>query len=93
MEEFECHQCNYTILNKNDLIEHVQRVHEKIKKYKCEICEKSFSQSQTLKNHNKSKHPSQFSKIYKEDITYFECDSIHTIDIIYQLNLLKVVGK
>ena len=72
----------------SSLQKHIEAIHLKIKKYKCEICEKSFTQSQTLKNHIKSKHPSQFSKIYKEDITYFECD--HCSSFFLQKSVLNI---
>jgi hypothetical protein len=35
---------------------HIENVHEKLKRYKCDHCEAAFSQSTNLKNHLKRSH-------------------------------------
>ena len=37
-----CEVCNRDYLSKNDLSRHILRVHEKIKPFGCDLCEKTF---------------------------------------------------
>ena len=47
----QCHGCEKSFCQKNDLKNHVKSVHEKQKDLKSEFCEKSFSQKAILKLH------------------------------------------
>ncbi len=42
------------LAKKGDLDKHIETLHEKVKSYKCESCEKSFSQKGHLQRHLKT---------------------------------------
>ena len=39
-----------------DLLQHIKYVHEKIKPFKCNFCEKGFVRIRTMKNHERNIH-------------------------------------
>ena len=43
--------CDLVYKRSGDLKRHVQIVHENQKNFKCQVCEKSFTRPETLKNH------------------------------------------
>ena len=54
------------LANKENLNTHIKNVHEGQKNYKCDLCDKAFSQQQKLMRHIKNLHKGQ--KNYKCDL-------------------------
>ncbi|XP_036089332.1 PR domain zinc finger protein 5 isoform X1 [Rousettus aegyptiacus] len=50
---FKCHHCDSTFKRKDTLNVHVQVVHERHKKYRCELCSKAFVTPSVLRSHKK----------------------------------------
>lgn len=50
---FKCHHCDATFKRKDTLNVHVQVVHERHKKYRCELCNKAFVTPSVLRSHKK----------------------------------------
>lgn len=50
---FKCHHCDATFKRKDTLSVHVQVVHERHKKYRCELCNKAFVTPSVLRSHKK----------------------------------------
>merc|ERR1712150_60255 len=50
----ECTECNYTTKYPSDLKRHTVNVHQKLRNYECQYCEKSFGRKDNLTNHVKS---------------------------------------
>ena len=48
----ECPVCHVVFAFECSMVRHKKSVHEGIKKWKCDMCSKSYSTSQTLKSHN-----------------------------------------
>ena len=46
-----CSECQYSCRWKSELRIHVDRVHKKLKPFKCDICEKSFARKTLFKRH------------------------------------------
>ena len=61
-----CALCDYSGTFFGNLIRHMRGVHEGIKKYPCDQCEKVFSQKHHLKNH---------VKVIHDGIRDYKCDS------------------
>lgn len=51
---FKCHHCDSTFKRKDTLNVHVQVVHERHKKYRCELCSKAFVTPSVLRSHRKT---------------------------------------
>ncbi|KAK1342285.1 hypothetical protein QTO34_015041 [Cnephaeus nilssonii] len=51
---FKCHHCDATFKRKDTLNVHVQVVHERHKKYRCELCNKAFVTPSVLRSHKKT---------------------------------------
>ncbi|XP_039735454.1 PR domain zinc finger protein 5 isoform X4 [Pteropus medius] len=51
---FKCHHCESTFKRKDTLNVHVQVVHERHKKYRCELCNKAFVTPSVLRSHKKT---------------------------------------
>ena len=51
-----CNQCDYVSIKMFNLIRQIKDVHDKIKDYKCEMCEYAASRKDTLKLHRMSVH-------------------------------------
>ena len=49
-------KANFATLKTTDLGKHIKTVHEKIKDFKCEICEKAFISNSDLKRHINAVH-------------------------------------
>ena len=60
----ECPVCQLGFATIGSMIRHKRSVHEKIKKWKCDICGKSYTSSQTLIDH-KMKHSESDNKPWK----------------------------
>ncbi|XP_040330696.1 PR domain zinc finger protein 5 isoform X3 [Herpailurus yagouaroundi] len=59
---FKCHHCDATFKRKDTLNVHVQVVHERHKKYRCELCNKAFVTPSVLRSHKKT-HTGEKEKI------------------------------
>ncbi|XP_076996289.1 PR domain zinc finger protein 5 isoform X4 [Tamandua tetradactyla] len=59
---FKCHHCDATFKRKDTLNVHVQVVHERHKKYRCELCSKAFVTPSVLRSHKKT-HTGEKEKI------------------------------
>ncbi|KAG8512612.1 LOW QUALITY PROTEIN: PR domain zinc finger protein 5, partial [Galemys pyrenaicus] len=59
---FKCHHCDATFKRKDTLNVHVQVVHERHKKYRCELCSKAFVTPSVLRSHEKT-HTGEKEKI------------------------------
>lgn len=59
---FKCHHCDSTFKRKDTLNVHVQVVHERHKKYRCELCNKAFVTPSVLRSHKKT-HTGEKEKI------------------------------
>lgn len=46
-----CPQCNKKLKNNSSLKQHIQSIHENVKRFSCPHCEEMFYYKQTLKNH------------------------------------------
>ena len=66
--KFRCEVWYFKFKQKRDLKRHVKIIHEKVRSFKCKICDLSF---QTLNRHVKSKH--QEEKTFKCDTCEFAC--------------------
>lgn len=53
---YTCTECNYTSDNSNTIKIHIDAVHKKEKKYKCDQCEMAFLYASVLKNHIQEIH-------------------------------------
>ena len=53
---YNCDHCDKTFATKISLKDHIQSSHEKIKAFKCEECDLSYSRQSCLWVHNKRKH-------------------------------------
>ncbi|KAM5310285.1 PR domain zinc finger protein 5 isoform 1-T1 [Glossophaga mutica] len=51
---FKCHHCDATFKRKDTLNVHVQVVHERHKKHRCELCNKAFVTPSVLRSHKKT---------------------------------------
>ena len=58
-----CDQCSYEGRNTGTLNDHIKAVHEKVKRYFCNICEYAAYFKGNLVKHKKSKHGSKMVKI------------------------------
>ena len=85
---FECKSCNNIFIDPGSLENHIKIAHEGVnisvhkgsKKYSCNYCEKSYTQSHTLKTHIKTKHCETKSQM--ETNTFQELVQKGQIDII-----------
>ncbi|XP_058405967.1 PR domain zinc finger protein 5 isoform X4 [Diceros bicornis minor] len=59
---FKCHHCDATFKRKDTLNVHVQVVHDRHKKYRCELCNKAFVTPSVLRSHKKT-HTGEKEKI------------------------------
>ncbi|XP_021020655.1 PR domain zinc finger protein 5 isoform X3 [Mus caroli] len=59
---FKCHHCDATFKRKDTLNVHVQVVHERHKKYRCELCNKAFVTPSVLRSHKKT-HTGEKEKV------------------------------
>ncbi|XP_077878300.1 PR domain zinc finger protein 5 isoform X1 [Ictidomys tridecemlineatus] len=59
---FKCHHCEATFKRKDTLNVHVQVVHERHKKYSCELCNKAFVTPSVLRSHKKT-HTGEKEKV------------------------------
>ncbi|XP_069878152.1 PR domain zinc finger protein 5 isoform X1 [Dipodomys merriami] len=59
---FKCHHCEATFKRKDTLNVHVQVVHERHKKYRCELCNKAFVTPSVLRSHKKT-HTGEKEKV------------------------------
>ncbi|XP_066090033.1 PR domain zinc finger protein 5 isoform X2 [Saccopteryx bilineata] len=59
---FKCHHCEAAFKRKDTLNVHVQVVHERHKKYRCELCNKAFVTPSVLRSHKKT-HTGEKEKI------------------------------
>nr|XP_019596934.1 PREDICTED: PR domain zinc finger protein 5 isoform X1 [Rhinolophus sinicus] len=59
---FKCPHCDATFKRKDTLNVHVQVVHERHKKYRCELCNKAFVTPSVLRSHKKT-HTGEKEKI------------------------------
>ncbi|XP_062964777.1 PR domain zinc finger protein 5 [Cynocephalus volans] len=59
---FKCHHCVATFKRKDTLNVHVQVVHERHKKYRCELCNKAFVTPSVLRSHKKT-HTGEKEKV------------------------------
>ena len=57
-----CSQCSKTFANRSNLQKHINRIHKRIIKAECEICEEKFFSSDELKFHKK-KHYEKEKKL------------------------------
>jgi KRAB domain-containing zinc finger protein len=48
---YQCDRCRYLFKSKFKLINHIENIHLNKKRHKCQICERSFSESGNLKQH------------------------------------------
>ena len=55
VKQFNCEKCVYTTSKKENLKQHVQSVHEKVKEI-CETCGKEFSKKSNLNKHVRQLH-------------------------------------
>lgn len=71
-EPIECHICHKTFVSKNVLKDHVRGVHEKIKRFKCEVegCDYASYMTANLKTHKISRH----NDIFKIEVRQFFCE-------------------
>ena len=53
IKDYICSECGHATTQKYSLVIHHRTVHQKLKLFKCQYCEKSFGQSQDMKNHEK----------------------------------------
>lgn len=74
-----CMLCNYTTAIKDNLMDHVKKVHTKIKpnnlKFICQVCSSTFNDYQVLNKHVENQHMGPFScdfckKVYKTNTRY-----------------------
>ena len=63
-KKFKCKQCPYATATMSHIKEHVESVHEKIKKYFCECSYATYRKS-TLENHKRNIHNQKMSKNVK----------------------------
>ena len=73
-ELYKREQCNFESSYSMNLEHHKERVHEGIKRYSCNICEKTTYYKLTFINHQKTKHESKEFKIVKK-IGCQKCDA------------------
>jgi hypothetical protein len=59
---FKCNVCPYNSKRKDGLTKHVNVVHEKIKNYVCQSCQKPFGQKSHLQHHSISIHGKKLIK-------------------------------
>uniref|UniRef100_A0A8C8ZNR2 Zinc finger protein n=1 Tax=Prolemur simus TaxID=1328070 RepID=A0A8C8ZNR2_PROSS len=59
---FKCHHCDATFKRKDTLNVHVQVVHDRHKKYRCELCNKAFVTPSVLRSHKKT-HTGEKEKV------------------------------
>ncbi|XP_012931365.1 PR domain zinc finger protein 5 isoform X1 [Heterocephalus glaber] len=59
---FKCHHCDATFKRKDTLNVHIQVVHERHKKYRCELCNKAFVTPSVLRSHKKT-HTGEKEKV------------------------------
>ena len=64
MKEFQCDHCNKAFMVKSDLSNHMNGIHSKKKKCRCNICDRSFTQKYKLNTH---------VQLYSEE-KQFKCD-------------------
>ena len=55
-----CEKCEKKYSRLNDLLHHVQTVHEGVKKYQCDTCGKTYADEKLLEYHKKKLHLLQF---------------------------------
>ena len=55
-KRYDCPHCDYKSAHKQYITEHISSVHEKKKPFKCNVCNKDFSQKSGLYLHNKRLH-------------------------------------
>ena len=68
-----CHICDKSFAANRNLLDHIARVHEEKKPFKCDNCGDSFGTKQILQRHNNRKH----SKIrIKQEFPCPKCDLI-----------------
>ena len=58
-----CDQCSYEGRDTKTVNDHIKAVHEKVKRYFCDICEYAAYFKGNLVKHKKSKHGSKMVKI------------------------------
>ena len=68
-KEHLCDFCNYESLLKANLTRHVEMLHTKIQRFKCEMCEKKFYRFDVLKKHVSVLHDDELLKCRKCDYT------------------------
>jgi hypothetical protein len=66
---FGCELCDYTSYTRHQLVLHLS-VHEKTKEFKCDHCDKEFSQKGSLMEHIKRLH----KKMALQKMTQYSCD-------------------
>ena len=72
-----------------DLLQHIKYVHEKIKPFKCNFCEKGFVRNRAMKNHEKNVHKKfNDSDVFAKDEKWNESD-VSTQDIQMKIFQIK----
>ena len=72
VKKIQCEQCEYSAKSKQALKFHSDAVHLGLRPYQCEVCGKSFTQSQHLLTHKKRIH--NFHRNNKDMFRCSKCD-------------------
>lgn len=81
-----CDDCDYKATRKFHLIKHIQNIHLKVN-YKCDLCEKSFSNLYDVRCHKRRVHEILIAG------KYFHCDHCKYKNLIKQSLILHIHSK